>query len=48
MKVPKVIIAGGSCFLGRQLATTLELDGWQVTILRRILERYSGHGTALA
>ena len=45
---PKAILAGGSGFLGRELATTLNDRGWETVVLTRNPARYRGAGRAIA
>ena len=45
---PKIVLAGGSGFLGRALAKTLEEKGYDVVILTRDAAGYDGSGRAVA
>ncbi|MBP9223556.1 MAG: TIGR01777 family oxidoreductase [Verrucomicrobiales bacterium] len=44
---PRVVLAGGSGFLGQALAKTLTGEGYEVVILTRAPEKYTGAGTAV-
>ena len=43
----RIVIAGGSGFLGRHLAETLVRRGYDVVVLSRNPNRYAGRGRAL-
>lgn len=45
---PRVVLAGGSGFLGKALAKTLTREGYEVVVLTRAPEQYSGEGKAVA
>jgi uncharacterized protein (TIGR01777 family) len=44
---PRVVLAGGSGFLGKALAKTLTGEGYEVVVLTRNPEQYEGAGTAV-
>ena len=43
----RVVLAGGSGFLGRALADSFAADGWEVVILTRSPDAYAGPGRAV-
>ncbi|MEM1443641.1 MAG: TIGR01777 family oxidoreductase, partial [Verrucomicrobiota bacterium] len=45
---PRIVLAGGSGFLGRALAETLHGRGYDVVVLTRNVDRYDGAGRAVA